>query len=320
MHDLVFLTWESVTQFANSNFTTSLLGAGFGALAGAWAAQRIADRAKLREQLLHEVQSTNTAIELAYVICNNYLNLKEQHVLPVQQRYDQQASEIDAHAQGIRTGMIPPNTELDLGLFDLRTLQAAYVPIDRLEQLVMEQLSVSGRPRPLVANLSQSVDTLNGTINNRNDLLSEYKERNLPLDAAVGFLFGLRRGNTIDTRFKDTVSALSAQTDNCIQFSRMLCADLVKHGETKLREFERLFGFGAPRIQRPVWDGPDSKGLFPPSNEFAAWDTSFLYRAPCSDGRHFGKFWYFVRKTFRRSRLGKLHKARRRAQSLPQSN
>ena len=51
-----------------------------GAYAGAHGAKLIADRGKLREQLLIEIRNTNTATLIAVTICNSLLALKEQHI------------------------------------------------------------------------------------------------------------------------------------------------------------------------------------------------------------------------------------------------
>src|SRR5690349_18959263 len=71
-------------EILNSEFVKSLTGSAAGALAGAlfgaWAAQRIAERAKVRDELLKELRHTNSATTLVFSIANAYINLKDQHV------------------------------------------------------------------------------------------------------------------------------------------------------------------------------------------------------------------------------------------------
>ena len=108
--------------------------------------------------------------------------------------------------------------QLDVGTLDLRSLDTPPVRIDRLEDIVVK-LSVSGRPRPLLAILAQSITALNATIARWNKLIEDYKARPGPVDAAkVAYLFGLPQGGGVDTTFGDTVQALYRQTDDCIFF------------------------------------------------------------------------------------------------------
>lgn len=97
-----WLTWETAKSFGNSSFFTSFIGALAGAAGGAWAAQRIADKVKVRDQLLDEVRSCNIAIELAHGICSTFLNLKEQHVERLQEDYLAQRAIVHAHHEGLR--------------------------------------------------------------------------------------------------------------------------------------------------------------------------------------------------------------------------
>ncbi|MGA8690272.1 MAG: hypothetical protein WB662_10285, partial [Methyloceanibacter sp.] len=101
---LDLLTWDNVKTFLNSKFVSSGLGALAGAAGGAWAAQKIAERVKLRKRLLQEVRNSNAAIELAQGICSTYLNLKEQHVRRLKQAYDEQKAAVQALYQGLQDG------------------------------------------------------------------------------------------------------------------------------------------------------------------------------------------------------------------------
>ena len=95
MATLDWLTWDNVKAFSNSKFVTAALGALAGAAGGAYAAQRIAERAKVREQLLQEARNSNAAIDLAHQICSTYLGLKEQHVRALKRTYDAESGRWD---------------------------------------------------------------------------------------------------------------------------------------------------------------------------------------------------------------------------------
>ena len=118
----------------------------------------------MREQLLLEINQTNSAIELAHVICSAHLNLKEQHVRGEWEAYQAKKSKVHAHHEALRKGTILPGTVLDIGQLDLRTLDVVRAKIEPLQALVLSGLSVRGRPRPLVAILGQTMESLNSSI------------------------------------------------------------------------------------------------------------------------------------------------------------
>ena len=91
------VTWVDVKGFGESNFVSALFASMAGAFGVAWAAQRIAERAKLRDKLETEVKACNTAIELCAAIANKHIVLKKQHVLKLKTEYDRKREEILAH-------------------------------------------------------------------------------------------------------------------------------------------------------------------------------------------------------------------------------
>lgn len=307
-----WFTWETVKSFGNSNFFTSFIGALAGAVGGAWAAQRIADNVKGRDQLLDEVRNCNIAIELAHGICSTFINLKEQHVRRLAQTYQEQRARVHAHYDGLRTGAVPAGTVLDIGGLDLQTLSAIPIGVADLRAAVMQNVTAPARPRSLVAVLGQSVDTLNETIKLRNQQITAYRASDAPLNAKVAYLFGLPRDGIVDETFAHTIAALSRQTDDCIFFSKLLCSDLADHGDRLRAVLKRRFRGEAPRIHRVIWDDVAKKGLLPPDSDYASWLTGFPRRVPRTYGRRWAKWWYAVRRLLRRSPAGRMVASLRR--------
>ena len=64
-------------------------------LGGAWAAQRIAERAKSKDEILKEIRATNASIILAFWICNTLILAKRQVVQPMKTRFEQDLARID---------------------------------------------------------------------------------------------------------------------------------------------------------------------------------------------------------------------------------
>jgi hypothetical protein len=88
------------------------------------------------------------------------LNLKEQFVLEMVQQYETADRVVHAYENGVRNGTIPPGTPPPvLPPFNMSTMVQQHVPIDRVERIIMDELSVIGRPRALVVALHQSILT-----------------------------------------------------------------------------------------------------------------------------------------------------------------
>ena len=83
-----WFAWENLKSFANSAFSTSLVGALAGAYFGARSAQRVAERGKVRDELTKEIRNVNAAIALSFGIANSMLALKKQHVAALKNDYD----------------------------------------------------------------------------------------------------------------------------------------------------------------------------------------------------------------------------------------
>src|ERR1700761_3778509 len=78
---------EDAKALGNSNFFTAVAGALAGAFGGAWAAQRIAESSKLRDELVKEIRNTNAAASILYGIANAHLGLKKQFVKALYDNY-----------------------------------------------------------------------------------------------------------------------------------------------------------------------------------------------------------------------------------------
>ena len=280
----------------NSNFGTAAVGALFGAWGGAYAAQKIAERSKARDQLLEHLQNTNAAIELAGGICVAYLNLKKQHVRDLRATYDEQRAAVIAHR---------PGTPLNIGRLDLQAINPPQVRIGRLDE-VMTKIPVLGRPKTLVGVLAMTITSLNHSFETWNGLVAAFHQLPGPFDEEkAAIVFGLPRNGVVDERFKGTVEAFSDETDHCIFFSKLLVSDLTKAGERMRRNFKRKFGRDYP-VQKFLWHQAEEKGLFPPDEDFETWFKNFWDRVPRTQGRRLEKLSYATRRLWRRSSMGKV--------------
>lgn len=293
-----WLTWESLKAFANSNFFTSLVGAMAGAVGGAYAVQKIADRAKVRDQLLQEIRNCCSAIEFAHSVGNTYLNLKEQHVRRMQERYVMQYTAVHQFREDREAGAIPADMGIDLGAVDMSVMETIHARIPQLETMILEKVSASGRPRPLVLTLGKAADQLNHSINERNQMVMEL--RDIDEGERNHRLFGLRMGRHVDRRFPDNMFGIFSYTDDCIMFSRMLCEELTSHGRRVRQIYLRRFGGWVQTITAVDFSEPDAKGLFPSRERYRSWDENIQFRVGRTEGRRMGKALYATRRFLRK--------------------
>lgn len=165
----------TLADFLNSNFITSLLGAGAGASAGAYAAQRIADRSRLRERYLKEIRNTNAAISITFLMGNTLLGLKSQHVKRMKEAYDRQRADFEEFARRIAAGLIPRGDQFDIQA-DFETLETFMFPLDRLQSLAFDGLSLPTRPLTVTPMVVRAVEALNRSIGERNRLIEEFRQ------------------------------------------------------------------------------------------------------------------------------------------------
>lgn len=265
----------TIGDLLNSNFTTSLLGAGAGAWAGAYAAQRIAERAKLRDVYLNDIKYSNTAAAVAFQICNMVLALKSQYVSDLLTDYRKCLGAFEAELTVAREGERAPSFALKV---DFETIDPLVLPVERLQLLAFEKLSLGARPLAAVTTLIHSVHALNRTITERNELITEIRRTGPhapPVLAALYFGLKDNSGNT-DRRYRAAVEAIASQTDDCIFFSRYAGEELVLHGQRNRAAFERKFKGRVPKVYPANFAIPEQRGLMPSEESYAAWTRGFL--------------------------------------------
>src|SRR4051812_31708586 len=156
----------------NSAFSIAFIGGLTGAFAGAWGAQRIAEKSKRREDLLKELRNTNAATMTAFSTCNAALVLKKQHVLPMYEQFQKDKKAVQDFLKKRATGQIQGNAPIHFTA-DLRTFPPLDVPIDTLKELVFHRISAYGRPLALASVLDQSIIGLRNAIQQRDRIVQK---------------------------------------------------------------------------------------------------------------------------------------------------
>jgi hypothetical protein len=222
--------------------------------------------------------------------------MKKGYVRELKAHYDEKYALVHQHLADIASGAIAAGTQLELGELKLMIIEGLRVPIKRLDTLVMEQLQVTGRPRPMLAALVECVNTLNEVIVVHNKVI----QLTAPMGAneKVPVLFAVQRNGVTDETFKESVKQIYDRTDDCIWFGAELMTDLGKYGQRV--EPKKWLGKKKYRVVIPKFDDSVRAEFFPPDALYKDWIDNFKPLVGRTKGRPFGKFGFAARKLWRR--------------------
>ncbi|GAB5341248.1 hypothetical protein [Pseudomonas fluorescens] len=265
--------WENIKGFANSSFTTSLAGA----FAGAFAAQRIAEKGKFREELVKEFHHTSAVISLVATAASLALALKKQHVKALKDSYDDDLKRLEEHTQKILGREIAPDTPFEISP-NLLYLQGISPAVATIQDIVLSRLSAVGRTIPAATALANSVENLNGAISKRNELLNAFKNGQFPEGASFRHMyFGLPYGERqTNQEYGGSVEAIYLYTNDIIFFSIKLCEDLRDHGEILKKRYKSRLRGSPPRISTVDFEKARQIGLVPKDEDYEPWLSGFV--------------------------------------------
>lgn len=258
----------------------AILTAFAGAFAGAYGAQRIAERARSKEELIKEIRNTNAGISVAFSIFNSFFGLKKQHVAALKNNFDAQKAGFENAEKQRQKG--EGVGEVFVFHADLQTLQPLIAPIERMQAIVFEKISVTGRPLNLASILMQTIHSLNDSIEKRNELIQSFRAAYPRAgNEFIRLYFGFADKNGhVDANYPMGIEAIYKQTDDCIYFSKMLAEDLMVHGKSLKRNYEYKFRGKTPNIGRVDFTVVKDQGLMPPPENYPDWTDAFKKKEP----------------------------------------
>jgi hypothetical protein len=244
---------------------------------GAWTAQRIAERNRFRDDILKEIRNTNAAISIAMSVCNTAMAMKRQQVTTVKRDFDQAKASFVEHVRKRQMGQVQGNTPYRFTL-SLMTLPPPKFAIDSLRGVVLERITVLGRPIHLTLELAEFAPRLVACMEARNLLVEGIKKGGgVNSDDAARRLFGLPFADgQHDLTFEQTLSGIVTITDDIIYFSHRLCKDLQKHGYRLVDKYRRRFGGSFPYIADIDFAERIADGTIPPETQYADYMSKFV--------------------------------------------
>lgn len=260
-------------QFVGSNLFMTIFGTLAAAFAGSFGAQHFINKQQKKDALLSEIRNINSAIMTAFNICNSCLSLKKQHVKSLKEEFDLKRNELEQFKKDMKNEANGPENIFAFRA-DFQSLPPLTLPIELLEKQIFEKVSAKGRALGLTITLITTIQSLNRSINHRNTTIQWIKE-NVPTEEherLVQLYFGLPdRNGHIDNNYPDTINAINNLTDDCIFFSKLLCADLKEHG-TKLKENLRDKSIV---ISEPDFEIAEKAELMPDEENYDDWYKMF---------------------------------------------
>jgi hypothetical protein len=262
--------------YDNQNFVPAVVGAA-ASFAGAWGAQVAILRRDQRRELLASLRAVNEALALSFAISNNFLSLKNQHLMGLLERFRETEKNVQAHLKKVLEAKPGEKFEPVECSMELQTLPISKVPIDRLEAVVFEKLSVDSKSLNLTIEINKSIDALNTTLSVRNDLIKKWMDEG----DAVGnqertFRYlGIHTQNGADETYKQTLFAIEKYCDDCIYFTMLLAKALNEHGNKVRRNRYRIFR-PLPKIAKADYSSERAKRLLPDPKEYEDWESGFV--------------------------------------------
>ena len=270
-------------------FTASVIASwvqALGTVSAVWAAVMIGKRehqralatekTKSKDDLAKEARATNAAIALTHDILQTYLASKDQQVAPLKVSYDREMARYNLFKASLgrdQEAQLLPSTRLDFEI-----LPNSIVPIEQLQNIIFNDLSITGRALALFGVLTKVILALQFGTERRNQLIGEYK-KNQPHDSigTVAFYFGEQDADgNIDKSYPQTIDEIYNKTDDCIYFSKLLHDDLAKHGRELIKIFKDKNKNSEDIPKLIVYDFlsvPD--GLIPPAENYADWNKEY---------------------------------------------
>jgi hypothetical protein len=262
---------NALTSDAALAAVIAILAAFIGTYFGATTAQNIALKSKKKEDLLKDIKHLNAAITVAYCVCNNFLNLKAQHIQGIKANYDTLRQEWLAHLDGLANGVETPfRRSIELG-----SLAELNIPNEALQQFALEKITLSSRPLAAVLFTINSGIELNQVIKVRNEYL-EQRKRNPPTGRAAfdTYLGTSIDGTNVDETYRNLTDSLSSKVDEGIFFSHLLCKDLaamcVPLMDAYAKEFKQTL-----TASKTDFTATAAAGLIPKDEEFKDWLKGF---------------------------------------------
>lgn len=223
------------------------------AYAGTSGAQLISEWNSRRKEKLAEMQAANGAIALAFNVANAYLLVKKQILADMCKNYEATRRRYILFSVGEICNPSAPPPVFNY-VAELNTVEPPFSPIQHLEKVLVERISLDSRILFVLTALSQGIDGFARTCAARNEWIDAYRNTVTDEKTKLDLYLGMRQhSGARDDRYRQFLAALNQQTDDCIGFSQLIVERLRVDLKKAKEEFSNEFGPGAPKIANPTF-------------------------------------------------------------------
>ncbi|MER9014518.1 hypothetical protein [Mesorhizobium sp. M0898] len=262
--------------YSSPNFVPGIVGV-TASFAGAWGAQVSILRREQKREKLASVRAFNEALALSFAIGNNFMSLKSQHLMGMLERFRETEKNVQAHLQRILASKPSDKFEPIACAMELHTLPISKVPIERLETVVFEKITVDTKTLNLVIEIHKAIDALNTSIRTRNELIQKWLGEGPTVNDSVRTIryLGIHTDKGADETYKQTLFAIEKYCDDCIYFTTRLDVELNKRGN-KMRRYRFPFFNPLPQIAEADFSSERAQRLMPDAKEYEDWESGFV--------------------------------------------
>jgi hypothetical protein len=263
----------------SQNFGTAVVGV-VASFAGAWGGQIAIFRRDQRREIIATLRAVNAAQALCFSIGNSFMALKNQHLVGMLARF----REMEKQFAAFQEGKLAPNEGEQPAQFvfeaELQSLPISKVPIDRLETMAFEKLTLDTKALALAIAVNNAIDSLNTSMAARNDMITKwYDGPKMGDDEMLVRYLGVPFRGGADEKYKQTLFAIESYCNDCIYFCKLLAESLTEHGNKVRRKYRHHILWWLPKIAKADYSTPEAQALIPDAKDYAKWHSGFQTRA-----------------------------------------
>jgi hypothetical protein len=144
--------------------------------------------------------------------------------------------------------------------------------------MIFEKTLARGRALAALVSLVGAIDGLGLSIKARNEMVAERRSATAQWSdqEKLDFFLGLRTAaGIVDERFPTNIAAITAQTDDCIFFAKILASDLARYSNELKRREGWSYRLRVRKIAQTDWSYAEKIGLLPKDTDYEKWLRGF---------------------------------------------
>lgn len=262
---LASLGWLEI--WVNSPLSSAVIGGMIGAGFGAWAAGWIAQKGKRHDTVNEEIRACNLAMLLVQQTFGFALALKVDAVKPITDAYNKARSEY-----------LDPKLLAPVDRQSLEKISPIDPPLEALRTIALERLTLPGRATRAVLQVVESINRLNLALTDRNELTDVFLHKKFPPGMDFNDMyFGVPKDGTCHAGYMGCMNSMARYTDESLFFSMTLCQMLDDHAVQLAKERKKLVG-GKVLIHRFRLAADIPEGIIPDAKNYAKWFAGYEVR------------------------------------------